>query len=74
MIIQALHTWARLTGTFNDGDIGEYIGWVSKKTDIMKHYSGLDARQQMRMLADLDPARLPYEVCTSGVGPKIEWD
>ena len=72
MIIQALHTWARRTGKFTDGDIGEFIGWVSKKTDIMKHYSGMDAKQQMRMLSEMDPKLLPAEVSTSGVGPK-DW-
>ena len=72
MIIQALAHYARATRKITNDDIGEYIGWVSKKTDIMKHYSGAEARHQMAVLADLDPAELPFEIVTSGVGPR-DW-
>ena len=73
MIIQALAHYARATRRITNDDIGEYIGWVSKKTDIMKHYSGADAHHQMEVLADLDPAELPLEIVTSGVGPR-DWN
>ena len=45
--VQALHDWARAcvragnSRPLTDADIGEFIGWISTKTDIMKHYAGM---------------------------------
>ena len=71
MIIQALHDWCKVTNRFSHREVGEFIGWISTKTDIQQHYAGLDMGTQCEMLAYLDPAKLPFEIVTSGVGPQV---
>lgn len=68
-MIQALDDSKRMYRKITNEDIGELVGWTSVKTDIMKHYAGMDKRVMLRMLADLDPAKLPQTVETAMVGP-----
>ena len=71
MIIQALHDSMRLLQKFTERDIGEFIGWISTKGDIQKHYAGLGQLDMLQMLHDLDPSKLPSVITTAGVGPKV---
>jgi hypothetical protein len=59
------------TMPFTAADVGEFIGWVSTKTTVMKHYCGLSKDHMLRMLSEMDPAELPQEVVTTGVGPNV---
>jgi len=72
MIVQALYDWARLHGLCWDTPIGEFIGWYSVKNATRPHYAGLTRDEQLDMLHQLDPARLPRQIATVNTGPGVD--
>jgi hypothetical protein len=69
MTIQTLKDYMLEDGTVSEADVGEFIGWVSTKTTVMKHYAGMSRERMLYILSSLDPTTLPQEVQTAGVGP-----
>ena len=68
-LIQALYDMLKLLGKFSDGDIGEYVGWVSVKNATRPYYAGLEQDDYLEMVASLDPEALPWHIATVNIGP-----
>ena len=69
MIIQAFYDMLKLLGVVPDEPVGEFIGWWNKKKITRASYAQLSMVEALKMLHDLDPTALPWQIATVSCPP-----